>query len=58
MSGRNAAFIAPKWIAGPAITTSLLAEKGPALFNTSTIDVIWETVPLHFQLPVQQQAKK
>lgn len=33
------------------MTTSELAENGPALFNTSAICLILATVPLHFQLP-------
>ena len=37
---------------------SKLAEKGPALFNTSTIDLIWPTVPLHFQLPTVERFTK
>ena len=55
MSERNAAFMAAKWILGPAITTSELAENGPALLSTSTMDLICATVPLHFQLPNEQK---
>ena len=51
MSGRMRDFIEPRWIEGAAITTSELAENGPALLRTSTIDLIEATVPLHFQLP-------
>jgi hypothetical protein len=41
----------PRWIEGAAITTSELAENGPALLRTFTIDLMDSTVPLHFQFP-------
>lgn len=41
----------PRWIEGAAMTTSELAENGPALLSTFTIDLMDSTVPLHFQLP-------
>jgi hypothetical protein len=36
---------------GAAMTTSEFALNGPALFNTSAMDLILATVPLHFQFP-------
>jgi hypothetical protein len=51
ISGRKRVFIVPRWIEGAAMTTSELAEKGPALLRTFTIDLMDSTVPLHFQFP-------